>query len=517
MEIEKLLAGILKPIDKFLNNITMYRLVLYGLILLSTVPFVLSVLGLLPYTLIELGLSMVIVSAVCFAVNEVVARVLKAQTNIESVSITSLILFLVIQPVVSEQSAYLLAAGCAVAMLSKFVLAFKKRHIFNPAAVGIFFISLFSGAAIWWVSSIAMLPFLVIIGFLVLRKLKRFEVAAIFVLASFVPIIINSAVSGFTIREIIAVLIQLLTSWPTIFFASIMLTEPFTIPGTSKLRVAYAAITGLLFNAVFVIGPIESSPQLALLLGNLFTWATGLKKRIVLTLEEKTELAPETYQFKFTAPEAVKFIPGQYLELTLPHKNSDDRGNRRYFTIASSPNEKTLNLGIKFITPPSSYKQNLKELAPGKELVVGQIAGDFSLPKELDHDLVFMAGGIGITPFRSILQYMIETNDKRKVTLFYGCNKMNDIPYKDFLDAAEKKLNLKVVYVVADKESVPADWSGETGFVTAEILKKYVHNFITPIFYISGPGVMVDIFKKMLFGFNVSSKQLRTDYFPGFA
>ena len=140
--------------------------------------------------------------------------------------------------------------------------------------------------------------------------------------------------------------------------------------------------------------------------------------------------------------EKLKFKPGQYLEWTLPHEKIDNRGMRRYFTIASSPTEKDMIMGVKFYDKPSSYKQSLISLENQGIVVASQLAGDFTLPKDKNKKLIFIAGGIGVTPFRSMIKYLIDNNEKRDIVIFYSNKSFADIAYKEIFDEAAKKLRI---------------------------------------------------------------------------
>ena len=120
----------------------------------------------------------------------------------------------------------------------------------------------------------------------------------------------------------------------------------------------------------------------------------------MLRLKEKVQLAPDIYDFIFVPTRKFAFAPGQYMEWTLGHDEPDSRGNRRYFTLASSPTENTLRLGVKFYQQSSSFKSALLAMDQQSEIVAAQVAGDFVLPDDPRQKCVFIAGGIGITPFR---------------------------------------------------------------------------------------------------------------------
>src|SRR6266568_8903150 len=107
------------------------------------------------------------------------------------------------------------------------------------------------------------------------------------------------------------------------------------------------------------------------------------------------------------------------------------------FTMASSPTEKEIHIGVKFSEPSSKFKRALLAMQPGDAVEVGQIAGDFTLPKDPAQKLVFVAGGIGVTPFRSMLKYLLDTGQKRDIVVLYVVTRPGDLVYDGVLRQAE--------------------------------------------------------------------------------
>ena len=116
-----------------------------------------------------------------------------------------------------------------------------------------------------------------------------------------------------------------------------------------------------------------------------------------------------------------------------------------------------MHVGVRFYEPGSSFKQAMLKMNGKTKIVAAQIAGDFTLPQDPEQKLVFIAGGIGITPFRSMLKYLIDTNQRRSITLIYGAKKPADFVYRDVLKEAQRNLGIKIVLVA---QEAPPDWSG---------------------------------------------------------
>ncbi len=503
----------LKAIDNLLNRITMYRLVLYYLIFLLGAAVLLTAAGVLKYDIFALLFSIGFLIAVCWAVNWIFARTFGVAANVESVYISALILALVITPIQSYKDLWFLLWAGVLAMSSKYILAINRKHIFNPVAfaVALTYLTLNQSAS-WWVGNVPMLPFVLIGGLLVVRKIGRSAMVFSFMIMTVATSVVLSMIAG---TNLLTVLQNNLFYSPLFFFAFLILTEPLTTPPTRKLRIGYGILVGFLFTPQIHFGTFYITPELAILLGNIFSYMISPKTRVVLKFKEKIKITSDIYDFIFSRGRYFAFSPGQYMEWTLGHDNPDARGNRRYFTLASAPTEKTLRLGVKFSPESSSFKNALLQMKPGDEVIASQIAGDFVLPDSRRQKIVLIAGGVGITPFRSMIKYLLDTQQHRPIILFYANKSINDILYKDVFDRAQRELGIQIVYTVTESTDLPASWTGTTGRITPQLIKSKVPDYRHCMFYISGPKGMVDSFKDSLNQMNVKSSQIKTDYFSG--
>jgi len=495
-----------KKIDGILNKTTMYRAVLYCLLLLLAAAFGLSFFNLLAFGPFDLIASTAFILAACVFTNTIFAWAYNAPSNIESVYITALILALIITPAKPSFNNLLFLSWVSVlAMASKYILAVGKKHLFNPAAISLVLITLASNqSASWWIANLYMMPFMIIGGLLVVSKIKRFDLVWSFFIASLLTTSFFNLMNG---QNLFSGLQKALVYSPMLFFAFIMLTEPMTLPPTKMLRICYGALVGFLFAPQIHIGSLYITPELALVIGSVFSYLVSSDKKLILTLQKRVELAPGTYDFEFNSDQAMAFKPGQYMELTLEHPEQDSRGIRRYLTIASSPTEEQIRLGIKFYANPSSFKKFLMLAKPGQKIVASQLAGDFTLPRDKNKKLVLIAGGIGITPFRSMIKYLLDTNEKRSIVLFYLNKTCNDFAYKDIFDKAEQQLGIKIVYSIVDIPSASY----------YQAIREEVPDWQERFFYISGPPSMVSAFETNLKKIGVKKSHIKTDYFPGFA
>jgi glycine betaine catabolism B len=505
----------MKYIDNFLNSITMYRLVLYYVIGLLLVAIVLSAIHILPYNPILIIFSSLFLYFFSGFINDIFAKVFTTPPNVESTYITALILALLITPAVSIGDYVFLGWAAVLSIASKYILAINKKHLFNPVAVAVVLTSFGIGqSASWWVGNLPMLPFVFIGGLLIVRKIKREKMVLSFFAASAISIIFFSL---FRSSNIFSVFDKVMYHTAYFFFAFVMLTEPLTTPPTAVLQMFYGALVGLLYAPDVHLGFIYSTPELALIAGNIFSYLVSPKYKLLLFLKEKLQLTQDTFDFVFPLKQKLSFIPGQYLEWTLPVTKGDSRGNRRYFTIASSPTEDTLRIGVKFYSPASQFKQEMLRLTDKTPIVATQLAGDFTLPQNTSKKLVFLAGGIGVTPFRSMLKYLLDKKERRDIVVFYSNKYANEIVYTDVFTEAAQKLGIKVVYTITDRESAPKDWMYEKGRVDESMLKKYVPDYMERTFFLSGPHMMVTSFTTLLGVLHVPKNHIKTDFFPGFA
>ncbi|MEP6895245.1 MAG: RnfABCDGE type electron transport complex subunit D [Chloroflexota bacterium] len=502
----------LRAIDNQLNKITMYRLVLYYLIALLGAAVVFSASGLMEYDVFALLVSIGFLLAVSWITNRLFAWTFGVPANVESVYISTLILALIITPVQSASDFWFLFWPAVLAMASKYIVAVKGRHLFNPVAFAValtYFTT--NQSASWWVGNRVLLPLVLIGGLLVIRKVGRFDMVVSFLVTALSLTALASIFTG----NLIATFQNVILSSPFVFFASIILTEPLTTPPTRKLRIIYGAIVGFLFTPQLHFGSFYMTPELAILIGNIYSYYASPQPRLTLKLKEKTRLAPDSYEFVFAPPQKLKFAPGQYMEWTLGHQDPDARGNRRYFTMASSTTEQNLRLGVKFSKTSSSYKKAMLTLDRNAEITATQITGDFTLPDDRNQKCVFIAGGIGITPFRSMIKYLLDTHQRRPITIIYAAKTVDDIVYKDIFDRAEKELGIKMIYTLTDPTNIPVSWKGNVGHLTPETIGKQVAGSQSALFYLSGSRAMVDTFKDSLHKTGIPASQIITDYFAG--
>lgn len=507
----------LKPVDYFLDRITMYRLVFYYLIALVGIAAGLSAFGILSYKPVAVVGSALYLSAICWLTSKVFSYVFDMPANIESAYITALILSLIITPESSAHNIVFLTAVAGLAISSKYILTIRGRHIFNPAAIAVVLMAFGPReSASWWVGSTAMLPYVVVGGLFIVRKIRRGAMVGAFIAAALASTaMVNLALNH---GDLAGSLQKTLFHSSLLFLAFIMLTEPMTSPPTRNKQISYGILTGLLFPPQLHLAGIYSTPERALAIGNIYSYLISPKVKMVTNLARKIATGPDTGDFIFKLGKPFEFKPGQYMEWTLPHEQADSRGNRRYFTIASSPTEKELRLGVKFYPDGSSFKKALLKMDGTTPVVISQLSGDFTMPENPAEKIVFIAGGIGITPYRSMIKYLLDTHEKRDIVLFYSERKPENFVYRDVFDEAEQRIGIKPVYTVTETQNMSASgWSGKSGMVSSDMIKSEVPDYFERTYYISGPHPMVSSMQDMLHGLGVPRSKIKTDFFPGYA
>jgi ferredoxin-NADP reductase len=224
-----------------------------------------------------------------------------------------------------------------------------------------------------------------------------------------------------------------------------------------------------------------------------------------VTLVKKIKETKDSFSFIFKPEKEISWKPGQCIFYNIPHKNPDDRGTIRPFSISSAPFEKDIMLTTKFdFKKGSSFKKALFALKKGDIVEAFDLRGDF-IVKNIKNKLVFIAGGVGITPYRSIILDLVHKKKNQEVIMFYG-NKDRDIIFKDILNKLVNKYNwLKIHYII------------EPQLIDSNIIRKSVSDLYNSLYYISGPLKMVQIMKEMLLQINIESKNIIEDYFPGYS
>ena len=232
-------------------------------------------------------------------------------------------------------------------------------------------------------------------------------------------------------------------------------------------------------------------------------------------LKERRSEATEVISFVFDlGGQPFQHQPGQYVFCELDALDfPDERGNRRHFTISSSPTEK----GVVMFTTRirgSGFKETLRNAPLGYEINLGTPLGHFVLPEGETRRHVFIAGGIGITPYRSMLRYTVDTKKPIDAVLFYFSHSSADIVFRQELEEIARQMaTFSLVHVLSDPER---GWKGEKGRLNEALLRKWVPNLDQRLFWVSGPPPMVTAYKEFIGQAGVKDEAIRIDSFTGY-
>jgi ferredoxin-NADP reductase len=223
---------------------------------------------------------------------------------------------------------------------------------------------------------------------------------------------------------------------------------------------------------------------------------------VKLQLISKKPEVPGVYSFVFKPDKPISWVPGQYMHYVLPHPSADNRGIERWFTISAAPFEENLRITTRFaVDKGSSFKKALPTLDVGSELEADGPEGDFTLERDDVHHIL-IAGGIGITPYRSMLAQLNHDNEDTNIDLLYT-NQDENLVFGNELAKITANLKSFHVHPFIGRRLAPSDF------------KKYVDE-PDSIFYLSGPEPLVENYEGVLQKMGVAKERIKTDFFPGY-
>lgn len=228
---------------------------------------------------------------------------------------------------------------------------------------------------------------------------------------------------------------------------------------------------------------------------------------------EKREVAKGTLLLLAAVDEYPDYRPGQYFWIELPDRgHHDERGLRRHVSLVVSPTERGV-VGLATRLRDSAFKKTLAELEVGDEVEVEPPKGDFRLPEDTGRDYVFVAGGIGITVFRSMLRYIADEQLPYRVTLVYTNRDRESTAFLDELQRLEERI--PGFRLIATMTGDPA-WEGESGRVDADFLRTHLGDLGRYTYLLAGPPPMVEGVVDELKQAGVAEEQLLPDRFSGY-
>jgi len=227
-------------------------------------------------------------------------------------------------------------------------------------------------------------------------------------------------------------------------------------------------------------------------------------------------VADGTMAFHLSKPPDFEFRPGQSVDLTLlDPPETDTEGNIRTFSLANAPFQKELMVATRI--RDTAFKRVLSKAAPGLEMSIDGPSGSFVLHRKVEKPAVLLAGGIGITPFLSMIQDATHDRTEHQIWLFYSNRRPEDAPFLDRLtEAAKQNPRFHLIPTMTEMSKSKREWRGETGLIDKDLLLKHLESLQGPIYYLAGPPAMVAAMRRMLVEGKVDEDDIRTEEFSGY-
>jgi ferredoxin-NADP reductase len=240
-----------------------------------------------------------------------------------------------------------------------------------------------------------------------------------------------------------------------------------------------------------------------------------------LKLAGRSDVAERTIEFRFLRPAEFRFKAGQSMDLTLiDPPQTDAEGNTRAFSINSAPDEPELIFTTRL--RDTAFKRVLSSLPAGTAISAQGPFGSFTLHNNASRPAILLAGGIGVTPFRSIVRTAERQKLPHRIILFYSNRQPQGAPFLDELRSLEQR-NPNFTFVPVMTQASPSQWNGERGHIDGELLGRHLDGVLpvgntatAPIFYIAGPPNMVAGLRTVLNGVGIDDDDIRTEEFAGY-
>lgn len=229
-----------------------------------------------------------------------------------------------------------------------------------------------------------------------------------------------------------------------------------------------------------------------------------------------TPVADGTMEFQFSRPQDFVFAAGQAVDLVIDDEGQAQqvRDVRHAFSLVGTPAEQILRIATR--VRESNYKQKLLGLPIGSLLHIEEPFGNLPLDADQQRAAVMLAGGIGITPFMSIVRDAVQQGSQRQMVLFYASRSVGEAAYLQQLQQLDQSCNNFRLVASMTGAQAAEHWDGETGYFTAQMLEKYCHGLERPIYYVSGPPALVELVYDMLEESGIDDDDIRVEGFSGY-
>jgi len=235
-----------------------------------------------------------------------------------------------------------------------------------------------------------------------------------------------------------------------------------------------------------------------------------------IKLKRREEVAEGTMSFFFDKPAGFQFKAGQFVRFSLiDPPETDAEGNQRTFSIASAPHEEDLMIATRM--RDTAFKRVIKFMPIGSEIQMRGPYGRMTLHEDPTRPAVFLTGGIGITPFRSIALDAARTGLTHRLSLFYSNRRPEDAAFLEELAQLEAtNPNYRFIPTMTSPATSKQTWSGETGYINADMLARFIDDLKAPVYYVAGPQGLVNAMRKTLAEAGVSEEEIRAEEFAGY-
>lgn len=511
-------------VSALLGRLSMYRLVLAALGILALIAFVLSFLELVVPTPWELLATAAVLVIVGVGADAAAQRLLRMPVRAESSLITAGILLFVLRPTIEPVGLVGIAIAAIAASVSKYLLVWRGRHIFNPAAVGATVVTVIAallpldagiGGAAWWVGTPVLFGPVLLLGLAVLWRTEKVRIVGLFLIVAIavnlVRVVVQYQQAGMELDAGV-VLAQVITASPFLFLGAFMLSEPLTLPSRRWQQLVVAAVVGVLAGWPIPIGYMTLGQERALLIGNLVAFLLCVRHAVRLQLVATRTPSRTVRELTFRAARPLSFTAGQYLELDVPHRKADARGTRREFSIVSAPEDlPEVRIAYRDGTgSQSSYKRALAAVEPGSTLAATGVWGDFILPKQTTTPLLMVAAGIGVTPFVSQLRHLTAVGERRDIVFVFVASDASQLVFRDDIAASGVPV---IVFTKDEPDNLPVGWSWAGGIrIDHAALERFVPDLDARHAYVSGPPALIADLAPAL----AKSRSITTDAFAGY-
>ena len=433
-------------VDRALGRLSPHRAATCALLAVHAAAALLGALGRLDVAPEASAATVAAAAAGVLLIGAAGAATTGTRVHIESALVTALVIALVVEP--STRTEPLVGAGLvgAAAGLTKLLVRARGRHLLNPAAAALVVAGLLVAptlgvaAPVWWVAVPELAPVVLVSGALLVRRTGTGAVAFAYVLAHLGATAAWAAATG---GDLPATVRAALLGGPVLVVALFVVVEPLTQPARRVPRIAVAALAGALPAVPLWLGPAAMTPELAVVVGNVVTALVAAPRAVQLVVERHTDVGSDAHEVTLRPRRALRWHPGQWVELDVGRCRPDGRGRRRALPLV--PAGESLAVAVTKGERPSGFASALVDAPVGSVVRATAVAGDFLLPRDPTVPVLMVTSGIGVSAFLAHLEHA----GPRDIVLVVECPIGLPPPY------AARLARTRARVVVVSPEPVP--------------------------------------------------------------